>query len=277
MVRLPGLTAACLAACLAGASVPAAGQSLVSTGESFVSVEILPGSAEADGSRMIGLVLDLAPEWKTYWRSPGEAGIPPRIDWSGSDNLADFQIYWPRPKVFESFGLTTIGYARRVVLPVQLTPKDPSLPITLDLQMDLGVCRDICVFESTSVARELPGGLAGDVAPIETALASVPPVGADAGLVSATCEISGQGSDRHFEARLAFSEPVEDAKVLLEGPDGAWFHETSSAEEDGDLVIASTVTLLFDDVWLTRKDVRMTLLAEDWAADIQGCSSPQKS
>ena len=97
----------------AAAAAPGIGaaQSVVSTGQSFVSGRIIPGSRQDDGSRLAGLRLTLARGWKTYWRSPGEAGVPPSFDWSRSENVAGVEVLWPRPKFFDSFGLTTIGYA----------------------------------------------------------------------------------------------------------------------------------------------------------------------
>ena len=73
-------------------SVSARSQAVVSTGESFVHVTLLPGRAEAEGARMAGLVLDVTPEWKTYWRNPGAAGIPPQFDWSRSRNLGAVEV-----------------------------------------------------------------------------------------------------------------------------------------------------------------------------------------
>ena len=66
----------------------------------------------------LGLHITLPKGWKTYWRSPGDAGLPARIDWSGSSNLADAEIRWPIPERFSLFGLETFGFEREVVLPI---------------------------------------------------------------------------------------------------------------------------------------------------------------
>ncbi|MCH8998360.1 MAG: hypothetical protein IID48_08850, partial [Proteobacteria bacterium] len=66
----------------------------------------------------LGLHFKLEPGWKIYWRSPGEAGYPPSVDWSGSENLAEVRLNWPVPRRFSLFGFETFGYYDEVVLPV---------------------------------------------------------------------------------------------------------------------------------------------------------------
>lgn len=253
---------------------PLSAQSIVSKGQSFVSVDLIPGSLDASGTRTIGLSLRMAEEWKTYWRSPGQAGIPPTIDWSASENLASAVVRWPMPEIYESFGMQTVGYAEQVTLPVELTPKDPAQPIGVAVSLLLGVCREICVLEETSVAGVIPPDLAEGADYVAMALDNVPAPGAAQGMQSATCRIAGSGETRKFEATLAFADPVGDATVLIEGPEGAWFHATETRIDGAEVHVTSDLTLLFDDVWITRDGVRMTLLADGWAADIQGCEAP---
>src|SRR6056297_1939284 len=76
-----------------------------------VRAEILGGWVTESGTRIVGLRLSLAPGWRTYWSVPGDAGIPPQFDWSGSDNLVGVRVHWPAPTVFETYGMRTAGYA----------------------------------------------------------------------------------------------------------------------------------------------------------------------
>ena len=265
------LGALALSTILAG---PASTQSLFSTGQSFVTAELIPGAPEEGGTRMIGLDLLLEPEWKTYWRSPGEAGIPPTIDWSESENLAEVEIMWPAPEVFQSFGMTTIGYEDHVTLPVRITPVDPTRPVDLNVTMDLGVCRDICVFEQTSLQQSIPANFSQGVDRVEAALAQVPAAASSMGMERAVCAIRGAGKDRAFSAQLTFDHEVSDPTVLLEGPDGIWFHSAQTTGDGSQVDVEATLSILFDDAWISRKDVRMTILADGMAADIQGCEAP---
>jgi DsbC/DsbD-like thiol-disulfide interchange protein len=263
------------------ASLPAQSQAVVSTGDSFVAVSLLPGRTEPDGARMAGLVVEVAPEWKTYWRNPGAAGVPPQFDWSGSRNLASAEVFWPRPYVFESFGLTTLGYSGQVVFPVRLAPADPAASMEIDLALVLGVCREICVLEETSVqARIAPGAPEEGGALVAAAEAAVPRPGAELGLSQATCRISGAGKKRSFDAVLDFARRLENPMVVLEGPALAWFSgvETTAGPGEGPdssrLEVAAALSLLDESVWINRSDVRMTVLAGDFTADVQGCTAP---
>ena len=255
-------------------------QAVVSTGESFVQVTLLPGRAEPGGARMAGLVLDVKPGWKTYWRDPGVAGIPPQFDWSGSLNLGAVEVLWPRPSLFESFGLSTVGYSGRVVFPVRLVPEQPDQAMEIGLRLALGVCREICVLEEATVEMRIePGAPEVEAALVAMAEAAVPRPGAEMGLTGATCRISGAGRKRRFDAVLDFAQTLQDPVVILEGPDLTWFTgvetTTESGTESGDRVhVGATLSLLDETIWINRSQIRMTVLAGDFAADIQGCTAP---
>ena len=259
------------------AAVPAAAQAVVSTGESFVDVSLVGGRAGADGTRMAGLVLDLAPGWKTYWRSPGAAGVPPRFDWSASDNLAGAEVLWPRPHFFESFGAETLGYAGRVVFPVRLVPRDAARPIDVNLDLAVGVCRDLCVLEETTLTAELAADApAEDAALVAAAEAAVPRPAGELGLTEARCRVAGAGAERRFAATLVFDRPVADPRVVLEGPELVLFKDVRTEAEPGSgrIEVAARVRLLDETAWLGRSDIRMTVLAGDLAADLRGCDAP---
>lgn len=133
----------------------------------------------------LGLEVRLAPGWKTYWRSPGDAGLPPRIDWSGSDNLAAADMKWPAPHRFTLFGFETFGYDTEVVFPIEARLAEAGRPLDLRAGVDLLVCSDICVPQRFDLALHLPAGPA-DPGPeanlIARHAARVPGDGAAAGL-----------------------------------------------------------------------------------------------
>lgn len=272
MERIRTLAAALslLAIGVAGASA----QSVVSTGESFVSPHLLTGERAA-GHREAGLALSLAPGWKTYWRSPGDAGIPPRFDWSGSENLAEVRIAWPRPVVFESFGMQTIGYRDEVVLPLELVPVDPARPIRLALTAEVGVCKDMCVMEVVELGAEIaPDAPADDLGRVADARAKVPGDGRAAGLVGAECAITGAGRERGFDGSVVFDRAAPEATVILEGTDEVWIHSTEARAEGPRLRVAAGVSLAAAETWIDRSALRLTVLAPDFAADIRGCRAP---
>ncbi|MEM7709655.1 MAG: protein-disulfide reductase DsbD domain-containing protein, partial [Pseudomonadota bacterium] len=111
-----------------------------------------------------GLKLVLDDGWKTYWRSPGEVGLPPELDWAGSENVADLALAYPAPTRFEAFEIQNFGYGGEVVLPLTVTLADGAAPARLDLMANLLVCAEICVPETMSLSLDLPVGGGIDVA-----------------------------------------------------------------------------------------------------------------
>ena len=259
----------------AGLGSAANAQAIVSTGDSFVDARLLPGLEQEDGSRLAGLRLSLADGWKTYWRSPGEAGIPPDFDWSGSQNVRQVTVLWPRPEVFDSFGYQTVGYSREVVLPVVVVPEDPSQPMRVTVEVNLGVCKGLCVLEQVQASEEItPGAGESGAALVRWARAQVPLPGAEAGLIRAVCRISGNGRDRELDVALSFDDPPVAPMVLFEGTQSVWI-TGGETRLDGDTVRADArMTIARTGGWIDRSAVRMTVLADNFAADIQGCEAP---
>ncbi len=154
------LIAALLVPSLAGAErsalhVEAAVEAVLLTAEDVVAPDARFLSA--------GLSLDLAPGWKTYWRSPGEVGLPPEIDWSGSTNLASAELLYPAPQRFRAFGIENFGYDDTVTFPLRLTLTDPGAPVALRATVSLLVCADICVPATFDLALDLAAGTGGAI------------------------------------------------------------------------------------------------------------------
>lgn len=98
--------------------------------------------------------------WKIYWRTPGDAGLPPALDWSGSQNLKDTVMHWPVPHRFTIFDIDNIGYKHEAIFPLDLIPAERGAPLALRLKLDLLVCDDICVPETHEISFDLPAGTA---------------------------------------------------------------------------------------------------------------------
>ena len=110
-----------------------------------------------------GLDLAMDEGWKTYWRSPGEVGLPPALDWSGSENVASVDLAFPAPTRFTAFDIENYGYADEVVFPLAVTAESPGEPMRLSVRADLLVCADLCVPESLNLSLDLPGVGGADV------------------------------------------------------------------------------------------------------------------
>lgn len=108
---------------------------------------------KADGTTMMALELDLPPDTKTYWRVPGETGIPTEIDTAGSRGVTGHEMFWPYPTIEVSGGLTDFVYRGPTVLPFQLQLDGAQADLALSVIM--GVCSDICVPAMASFALPL--------------------------------------------------------------------------------------------------------------------------
>ena len=183
--------------------------------------------AVGDGMVSLGLQIRLAPTWKTYWRSPGEAGFPPRIDWTGSTNLASVDIAWPAPTRFLEIGdLVTHGYKDEVVFPLAARAVDANLPLVLHAVVDYPVCQDICYPFQATFTLELPPGVAGPTVhgvDIARFLARVPgpPKPGQPSIVSV--EVAGDGPDQMLRVIARAPGGFSDPDVFVEGPPAFYF------------------------------------------------------
>ena len=102
-----------------------------------------------------GLRIELRDDWKTYWRTPGDVGLAPTIDWSASENVADATMLFPAPTRFRAFGIENFGYKDEVVLPIEIALRDTGEPVRLEGEINVLVCETICVPEAFSLSLDL--------------------------------------------------------------------------------------------------------------------------
>lgn len=237
-----------------------------------VQIELLEGWRRADGSHMAGILVRLAPGWKTYWRAPGEAGIPPRLQLRDRQGLLASDLHWPVPEVFHSNGMRSIGYSSDVVLPLELTLAEGTGAVRLAGRIDLGVCHDICMPVSITLRGMLPAGGRPDPR-IAAALADRPISGAEAGAGRVTCDLTPIRDGLRVVATIPLSRqgPVED--VVFELPDPAIWISEAVTERRGASLIA-TAEIVPPDAGpfaLDRSSLRMTVLAAGAAVELSGC------
>ncbi|MBL8709096.1 MAG: thioredoxin family protein [Rhodospirillaceae bacterium] len=170
-----------------------------------------------------GVEIALQPGWKTYWRSPGDAGFPPDVDIAGSENVAAATLSFPVPHRFELFGLQTFGYGERVVFPLAVTPQRPGAPVTLKARLRYLVCEQICIPYEHNLALDLPAGtpaLSEDAALLSAAEALVPDDGARARFKIATMHIE---DERLLVEAVSEGAPFVAPDLLVEAPNGLFF------------------------------------------------------
>jgi DsbC/DsbD-like thiol-disulfide interchange protein len=108
-------------------------------------VRLLAGSRS--GAVLLGgIAFQLQPGWKTYWRTPGDSGVPPRFDFSKSENIEAVTVLWPAPMKFDDgAGGSSLGYHDQVVLPLRIVAKNTDKPVMLRAAVNYAVCDKLCV------------------------------------------------------------------------------------------------------------------------------------
>jgi DsbC/DsbD-like thiol-disulfide interchange protein len=163
-VSMTALRIAAAAALGLAAATPARAEPVKETAAASPWVELhasrarlVAGPAKAaGGARLAGLEIVMEDGWKTYWRMPGDAGVPPSFDWSGSVNAADVKVLYPAPMRMAEAGGEVIGYKHAVLFPIEVTPQDAAKPVALELALEFGICRDICVPAVANLKLALP-------------------------------------------------------------------------------------------------------------------------
>ena len=189
---------------------------------------------------MAGLEMNLADGWKTYWRMPGDSGVPPSFDWAGSTNLAAAKALYPTPARMPEAGGTAIGYKGVVLLPIEITPTEPDKRVTLKLSLEFGLCRDICIPVNATFDLVIPPQTAGALPPnIAEALERVPRPAqsrrkTDPDLKRAYVSTEGASSKLVIEA--AFPAGSTNADAFVEAPEGFYVPIPKRVSADGNVV-----------------------------------------
>jgi DsbC/DsbD-like thiol-disulfide interchange protein len=235
-------------------------------------VRLLAGGSDA-GGWLAGIEIALDEGFKTYWRNPGEAGLPPSFDWSKSTNLEIAEVLWPAPARSEDLGGISYGYHHQVLFPVRVRPRDAAKPVGLALKIDYGVCKDICIPAQAELTLKLGETAASSSLRglIEEALAKVPkpqPLNAESDLsILGVRMMSGHKSKLMVTARAPAGSSLT---VFVEGPDNWFFQPTADptqiAPGQGNKQTFS-IEVLERPLDGGRVDLRFTLVAGDKAIE----------
>ena len=205
-------------------------------GDARSTARLIAGARTADAPYRAGIEIKLKPGWHTYWRYPGDAGVPPQFDFAGSQNLKAVEVHWPTPRRIPEAGLIAIGYDRDLILPLAVTPLDKSKPVALRLKLNYAVCEKLCVPAEAKVELAFAGapnskdglqpvlaGAPAQDAPLAAAEARVPRIralGEGDGL--AIRSVRREAGDRpHLVVEIAApgTGPVD---LFAEGPTDQW-------------------------------------------------------
>lgn len=245
--------------------------------DTHAEVEVLPGWRMADGTHMAALRIVLDDGWKTYWRAPGEAGIPPVLDWSGSENLAEVALQWPLPEVFVSNGLTTLGFSKELILPMRVTAQDPGADVALSAHLLFGICEEVCMPLTKDVAGVLAVGAAGEDPRIVGALAAQPLSASEASVGEVQCNAEEIADGMRLHVRIDLPEVGDTEHLVVEAGDPMiWVSEPMVRREGAYLVAEADMVppsaRPFD---VETEALRLTVLGEGRGVDIRGCAARQ--
>jgi len=215
----------------------------------FTSLRLIAATNGTGGGETVslGLHFKLRNGWKIYWRSAGDAGYPPSLDWKGSENLKQADMRWPLPHRFSILGLETLGYKDEVVYPITAWAETPGAPMQLRVKVDYLTCSDICVPYEAELTLDLPGGGA-EPSPfahlINRFAVQVPGDGAAHGLTIEKAEALAQAKDTWLRITARATSPFTSPDVFIEGPDVLAFDRPMVRLSEG-----GRVAVLTSKVW----------------------------
>ena len=184
-------------------------------------VRLIAGSNKnTDASLRAGIEIKLQPGWKTYWRYPGDSGVPPQFDFSGSENLKAAKVLYPAPHRFTDETGQSLGYKDKVIFPLAISPQQPGKPVRLLLKADYAVCEKLCIPAEGRVELLLATGDSAQNSALTAGEARVPTpsTAAQAGLTAQRVKNDAKPAVAVDLAAPA-GRPVE---LFVEGPTPQW-------------------------------------------------------
>jgi DsbC/DsbD-like thiol-disulfide interchange protein len=189
--------------------------------DSRSAIRLIAGANPAGATALrAGVEIKLQPGWKTYWRYPGDSGVPPRFDFSGSENLKSAKVLYPVPHLYSDEAGNSLGYKDSVIFPLQVTPKQAGKPVKLQLKLDYAVCEKLCVPAQGSAELALAIGDSAQDAVLRDAEAAVPRkvVAAQAGLTARRVNNAAKPLVM-VDLKAPPGVPIE---IFVEGPTPEW-------------------------------------------------------
>lgn len=240
--------------------------------DEIVQVSLMPGYRMDDGDHMAALRIRLAPGWKTYWRAPGDGGVPTVLRLTEAESVDEMTIHWPRPDVFFVNGLRSIGYEGDVILPLEFVLNTANAAQVAG-HLDFGVCQDVCMPISVDVAGLLPDTTDRDGA-IAAALSDRPFTAAEAGAGAVTCAVEPINDGLRVTISAEVPDTGNDETVVVEHTDPMIWVSEATTRRDGGVIsgVADVVPADHGPFALTRSDLRITVIGSQIAVELDACT-----
>jgi len=254
-------------------SVPAVqAQYLGRSAGDVVQVSLMEGWRLPNGNHMAALRIELAPGWKTYWRAPGDGGVPTVLRLTQAEGVTGMAIHWPRPEVFFTNGMRSIGYRGDVVLPVEFAVANDG-DISIEGRVDMGICQDVCMPVTLDLAGLLPNS-GTRVPEIGLALSNRPLTATEAQAGSPTCDVTPISDGLQVTVSARLPSVGHDETVVVEHADPMiWVSEAQTHRVGG--TVFGTVDVVPADngpFAMNRSDLRITVIGTQMAVELDDCT-----
>jgi suppressor for copper-sensitivity B len=232
-------------------------------------------TGENEATVPLGLEFKMNEGWHIYWRTPGEAGLPPQLDYGQSLNIQDVSFSWPVPVRDVQFGIETFIYKDTVVLPFDVTLQQPGQPLDLRGRVDFLICEEVCIPDTVDVAFSLPGGparvAANEAALLNTFETRIPSenggsVGLTVGSIAfePTTDPEKPALIGHLVTNVSSVFEMTKPDVFAEVPDGYFVRKPTVSLAD-DAMTGSLRSPVFRENWATAEpsDAAFTITVAD--------------
>ena len=230
---------------------------------SHSTVRLLKGNFK-DGVWQIGVEIKMGPKWKTYWRVPGDAGVPPEFIWKNSTNLSSANVSYPAPSRYEDITGKSIGYKKRVIFPVTVKSANKEKPIKLDLRFYYAICSDICVPAQANIGLDLPpsGSSSSAQADID-AFKTIVPRADEIRISVRKTEVLRVNGKPSLAVSLS-GQLANETDILVEGFEDAYFGAPSSSGKGNEAtVFLLPIEGLEKGATMSGKKIKLTILSGD--------------
>ncbi len=222
---------------------------------------VTTGDADADGRLKGVLDINLKPGWKTYWRDPGDAGVPPTLDVSSNPGVEAAQFDFPAPQRHDEGDFQWAGYDYPVRIPVTFTLREPISPGPIEADIFLGVCETICVPVQAKLTVDPAGDPANlaDALAVKNAVATIP--------MAATADFGirlAEESEGKIVFEASFPGDPSSAELFIAGEGGYFFGTPVREQRAGKTFFSVEVTR--PDAKLSGPGLHYTLVTGSGAA-----------
>ena len=242
----------------------------------IVSVEYVHGWTNTSRDIQGALRFKLSPGWKTYWRNPGPFGIKPTFDWTQSNNIKHIELSWPTPKIFQQYDVKVIGYQNILTIPIKITKMVPLQNALLNINLEFGVCSDICLLKTVKISTPLKSQTSKEKLDlITTALKELPSNITDKVFSFSKCSIDINGDDLSVAYSIHLSKvPNSKPSMIIDYALSDKYIGKQMVKLEGKrlFVNASLTNIYKNEGAIERNRLSALLILEDRGFEIDGCN-----